>query len=61
MFGKLDTWRIKTMHQAYIENVPKRFYMGKPHSLYTPMIIKSLDMNYDSFRSWENDKELLGL
>ena len=49
------------VHQEIdIMKVLKRFYMEKSHSLCTPMIVKSLDVDKDPFRLQEKDEELLG-
>ena len=37
-----------------------QFYMDKSHSLSTPMIMRSLEINDDSFLFQEKDEELLG-
>ena len=37
-----------------------QFYMDKSHSLSTPMIIRSLDINDDSIWSQKNDEDFLG-
>lgn len=34
--------------------------MDKVHSLNTPMVVRSLDINKDPFRSYENDEGLVG-
>ena len=36
------------------------FYMDKSHSLSTPMIMRSLDINDDSVWSQKKNEELLG-
>jgi len=49
------------VHQeAYITKVLKNFYMDKSHSLCTPMVVRSLDVDKDPFRPQEKDEELLG-
>jgi len=49
------------VHQeAYITKVLKKFYMDKSHSLCTPMVVRSLDVDKDPFRPQEKDEELLG-
>jgi len=45
--------------QTYIMKVLKRFYMHKSHSLCTPMVVRSLDVDEDLFKPQENDEELL--
>ncbi|PHT90557.1 hypothetical protein T459_05670 [Capsicum annuum] len=44
---------------AYTEKVLKRFYMDGAHSLSTPMVARSLDVNKDPFRPQEKNEELL--
>jgi len=71
-----DFWRAKSylklqieyfnkgvfVHQeACIMKVLKRFNMDKSHSLCTPMVVRSLDVDKDPFRPQEKDEELLGL
>ena len=46
--------------EAYITKVLKKFYMDKSHSLYTPMVVRSLDVDKDPFRPQKKDEELLG-
>ena len=47
------------IHQStYTEKVLKRFYMDKSHPLSTPMVVRSLDINKDSFRPQESDEEV---
>ena len=49
------------VHQeACIMKVLKRFNMDKSHSLCTPMVVRSLDVDKDPFRPQEKDEELLG-
>ena len=49
------------IHQeAYIAKVLQKFYMDKSHPLSTSMVVRSLDVNKDTFRPKENDEELLG-
>jgi len=45
---------------AYTEKILKRFYMDKPHPFSTPIVVRSLDINKDPFRSHENNEELVG-
>ena len=48
------------VHQStYIEKFWCDFYMDKSHSLSTPMIMRSFEINDDSFWSQEKDEELL--
>ncbi|GKC44146.1 retrovirus-related pol polyprotein from transposon TNT 1-94, partial [Tanacetum coccineum] len=50
------------VHQeAYTEMVLKRFYMDKSHSLSTPMMVRSLDVEKDLFRPPKDDEYILGL
>lgn len=46
--------------EGYIEKVLKRFFMDKCHPLSTPMVVRSLDVEKNPFRSREKDEELLG-
>ncbi|KAK9101196.1 hypothetical protein Scep_024626 [Stephania cephalantha] len=49
------------VHQSnYIEKILKRFYMDKAHPLSSPMVVRSLEVDKDSFRPHESDEELLG-
>nr|CAN69007.1 hypothetical protein VITISV_040724 [Vitis vinifera] len=49
------------VHQStYIKKVLKCFYMDKVHPLSSPIVVRSLDMKKDSFRSCEKNEELLG-
>ena len=45
--------------EAYTSKALKRFYMDKSHPLTTQIVVKSLDMNKDHFRTRESDEELL--
>ena len=48
------------VHQsAYTKKILKPFYMDKTHPLSSLMIVRSLDVKNDSFRSCENGEELL--
>ena len=38
----------------------KRFYMDKAHPLSSPMVVRSLDVKNDPFRTCEKVEELLG-
>nr|KYP58981.1 Retrovirus-related Pol polyprotein from transposon TNT 1-94 [Cajanus cajan]KYP59002.1 Retrovirus-related Pol polyprotein from transposon TNT 1-94 [Cajanus cajan] len=50
------------VHQeAYITKVLKMFYIDKSHPLCTPMVVRSLDVNKDPFRSLEKDEEIICL
>ena len=50
------------IHQStYTEKVLKHFHMDKAHPLSTPMVVRSLDVKKDHFRSQEVGKETLGL
>ena len=54
-----DKWNIcLTVHIHW--KVLMQFYMDKSHSLSTPMIMRSLDINDDSVWSQKKDEELLG-
>lgn len=47
-------------HQSiYTEKVLKYFYMDKTHHLSTLMVVLSLDVKKDPFRSREDDEEIL--
>ena len=49
------------MHQGTcIAKLLKRFHMDNSYMLCTPMVLRSLDVNKDSFKSKEEDKEFLG-
>ena len=49
------------VHQStYTEKVLKRFYMNKAHSLNSPMIVRSLEVDKDPFRPKEENEKLLG-
>ena len=49
------------VHQStYTEKVLKHFYMDKAHSLSTPMVVRSLDVNKDPYRPQEDGEEPLG-
>ena len=48
------------VHQsACTKKILTHFYMDKAHTLSSPMIVRSLDVKNDSFRSCEKGKELL--
>ena len=50
------------IHQStYTEKVLKHFYMDKSHPLSSPMVVRSLEVSKDPFRSKEENEELLGL
>ena len=54
-----DKWNIcLTVHIHW--KVLMQFYMHKSHSLSTPMIMRSLDINDDSVWSQKKDEEFLG-
>ena len=42
------------------KKVLERFCMDEAHSLSTPMVVRSLDVNKDPFRPQEKDEEILG-
>ena len=45
------------IHQeAYIAKVLQKFYMDKSHPLSTPMVVRSLDVNKDTFRPKEKNE-----
>ena len=49
------------VHQSnYTEKVLKRFGMDKTHPLNTPMVVQSLDIKKDQYRSIEENEEVLG-
>ena len=49
------------IHQStYIKKILKHFYMDKVHPLSSPMVVRSLDVKIDSFRSYEKSEEFLG-
>ncbi|KAL0546737.1 hypothetical protein IC582_016650 [Cucumis melo] len=49
------------IHQStYTEKILKRFYMDKAYPLNIPMVVRSLDVKKDIFRSREDKEELLG-
>ncbi|KAL0325286.1 UNVERIFIED_CONTAM: Retrovirus-related Pol polyprotein from transposon TNT 1-94 [Sesamum radiatum] len=49
------------IHQSnYIEKVLERFHMNNAHPLSTPMVVRSLDVNKDSFRPPTHNDEILG-
>ena len=49
------------VHQeGYIAKVLKHFYINKWHLLFTPMVVRLLDVDKDSFRPREKNEELLG-
>lgn len=48
------------VHQSiYTKNILIFFYMDKAHSLSTPILIRSFDINKDPLRPHENDVELV--
>ncbi|KAJ9544626.1 hypothetical protein OSB04_024333 [Centaurea solstitialis] len=51
--------QIEHMHNGIL--VLKRFNMDKSNSLSTPMVVRSLNVDNDPFRPWEENEELLGL
>ena len=51
--------RIFIYQSAYTEKVLKHFYMDKAHPLRSPMVERLLDLKNDSFRSKEEEEELL--
>lgn len=46
--------------EAYTKKVLKHFHIDKFHSLCTPMVVRSLEVDKDPFRPQEKDEELLG-
>ena len=49
------------VHQSTnTKKILKHFYMDKAHPLSSPMIVRSLDVKNNPFRSYENGAELLG-
>ena len=49
------------VHQsAYTRKILKCFYMNETHPLTSLMVVSSLDVKNDPFRSCENGEELLG-
>jgi Reverse transcriptase (RNA-dependent DNA polymerase) len=49
------------VHQSnYIQKMLKRFNMDKAHPLSTSMVVRSLDVKKDSYRSRENNEKALG-
>ena len=49
------------VHQSnYIQKMLKRFNMDKAHPLYTPMVVRSLDIKNDPYRPREEDEKVLG-
>ena len=47
------------VHQStYIKKVLKQFYMDKSHSVNSPMVVRSLEVNKDPFRPKEENEEL---
>ena len=49
------------IHQStYAEKVVKRIHMDKSHPLSSPMVVRSLEVTKDSFRTKEENEELLG-
>ncbi|KAI3705103.1 hypothetical protein L1987_75335 [Smallanthus sonchifolius] len=51
---------ILVYQETYIEKLLKRFYMDKSHSLSTPMVVRSLDVEKDPFRPPGEEEEILG-
>ena len=48
------------VHQStYSKKILKHFYMDKAHPLSSPMVVRSLEMKNDPFRSCEKGEELL--
>lgn len=48
------------MHQSYLENVLKRFYMDKSHLLSNPMLVRRLYAKKDQFRPCEKHEKIIG-
>jgi hypothetical protein len=48
------------VHQStYMQKILQKFNMDKAYPSKTPMVVRSLDMNKDQFRSKDEDEELL--
>jgi hypothetical protein len=45
---------------AYVQKILKKFNMDKSYPIKTPMVVRSLDIEKDSFRPWEEEDEILG-
>ena len=50
---------IFVQQSTYTEKILKRFFIDKAYLLNTPIVVRSLDINKDLFRPYENNKELL--
>jgi hypothetical protein len=49
------------VHQsAYIQKILEKFHMDKAHPIKTPMVVRSLDLEKDVFRTQEEGEEILG-
>jgi hypothetical protein len=52
--------RILVNQTAYIQKILQKFNIDKSYPSKTSMVVRSLDMNKDQFRSKDEDEELLG-
>ena len=53
-------WSFSSSIDIYTKKILKRFYMDKAYPLSLPMIVCSLDVKKDPFRSCEKCEKLLG-
>ena len=52
--------RILLYQSTYTKKVLKHFYMDKTHPLSNPMVVRSLNVEKDSFHPKEDSKAILG-
>jgi hypothetical protein len=45
---------------AYVQKVSEKFNMHKSYPTKTPMVVRSLDIETDPFRSWEEEAKIFG-
>ena len=45
---------------AYVQKILEKFNMDKSYPTKTPMVVRSLDVEKDPFRPWEEGEEILG-